>query len=451
MSSLFRFLVLPLTLLLTLTVSGCGGGGGDSGSDLPPQLGTLKLTIVDASSDPLTGIADANILLLDGTGDPVKNYTSGTDGIVIQENLATGSYQLKVSAQGFSPSPAPRVPPLPVKILDNYQTTSITIMLNPLDSILSLGAITGTVSDNTASGVAGALIVADTLTESYTTISAADGSYILHNVPAGTVSLTAFTGGFNFPTLPGVTVVTDETTIDQNIEAISIAGGSVTGNVNFVAGGGAAQVDVSLLHPETREVIPGVRVYTNTADSHSYAMTGIPDGHFEIIASLENDGIVIDPDESVTQGVPTVDVNAGVATPLVIDFKATGAVELDTPATPTNNIVPVLSTTPSFTWHQASSYSNVDEYVFEVVNESGDTIWGGFDTGTGLPNTTPIAKADPITIDYDFDGTASTPLEVGHYYQLRIYASKNDVNAPNGLGFKLVSSTETLDGVFKVE
>ena len=448
MASLFRLLALPLTLLLTLTVSGCEGGGG--GNDLPPQLGILKLTIVDASSDPLTGITEANILLLDGAGDPVKNYTSGPDGIVeIPEELATGSYQLKISAQGFSPSPAPRVPPLPVKILDNHQTTSITIMLNPLDSILSLGAITGTVSDNTANGMAGALIIAETLTESYTTISAADGSYILHNVPAGTVDLTAFTGGFNFPTLPGVTVNTDETTTDQNIEAISIAGGSVTGNVNFVAGGGAIQVDVSLLHPETREVVPGVRVFTNTADSHSYKMTGIPDGHFEIIASLENDGIVIDPDESVTQGVPTVDVNAGVATPLVIDFKATGAVELDTPATPTNNIVPVLSTTPSFTWHQASSYSNVDEYVFEVVNESGDTIWGGFDTGTGLPNTTTIPKADPITIDYDFDGTASAPLEAGHYYQLRIYASKDDNTAL--LGFKLVSSTETLDGVFRVE
>ena len=87
--------------------------------------------------------------------------------------------------------------------------------------------------------------------------------------------------------------------------------------------------------------------------------------------------------------------------------------------------------------------------MFEVVNESGDTIWGGFNTDTGLPNTTPIPKADPITIDYDFDATASDVLEVGHYYQLRIYASKSDNTAP--LGFKLVSSTETLDGVFKVE
>lgn len=146
--------------------------------------------------------------------------------------------------------------------------------------------------------------------------------------------------------------------------------------------------------------------------------------------------------------MPAVDVDAGMANPLVIDFKATGAVELDTPATPTNNIIPVLNTTPSFTWHQASSYSNVDEYVFEMVNESGDTFWGGFNTGTGFPNTTPIPRADPITIDNDFDGTASAPLEVRHYYQLRIYASKDDNKAPNGLGFKLVSSTETLDVVF---
>ena len=110
-------------------------------------------------------------------------------------------------------------------------------------------------------------------------------------------------------------------------------------------------------------------------------------------------------------------------------------------------IIPELSATPSFTWHQAASYSSVDYYVLEVVDESGSTIWGGFDLA-GQPKVT-WPKEDPITIDYNFDFTATlATLEAGRYYQLRIYASKEDTSP---LGFKLISSTETLDGVFKVE
>ena len=90
----------------------------------------------------------------------------------------------------------------------------------------------------------------------------------------------------------------------------------------------------------------------------------------------------------------------------------------------------------------------MDDYVLEVVDESGSTVWGGFDLA-GLPKVS-LPKADPITVGYNFDGSATlATLEAGRYYQLRIYASKDDNTAP--LLFKLISSTETLDGVFKVE
>ncbi|MEN8131584.1 MAG: carboxypeptidase-like regulatory domain-containing protein [Pseudomonadota bacterium] len=445
-----KFTIFISAIIFATLLPGCGGGGGDSGGSggggagvsSAQKYGDLDITIIDGNSDTEAPIPDANILVFDAaSGDPVNNLTSGADGSVTQ-TLEVGDYQLKVSANGFSPSPPTGVPPLPVQISDSL-TSDITITLYPLADAETLGTITGQVSNTTEAGLAGVLVVAEIGDSSVATISAEDGSYILHNVPAGDASLTAYLGGFNFPAISPVAVTAGAVSADQNIVAVSEATGVINGHISFTSIEGLI-VDITLLHPGTREVIPGLSVYTDA--SANYSMTGIPDGHFEIIASLENDGYVIDPDIAVTQGIPTADVVDGnIQTK---DFKVTGAIELDMPAQPIGGIIPKLSTTPSFTWHQASSYSNADYYVLEVVDESGSTIWGGFDLA-GDPKVT-WPKEDPITIDYNFDFTATLPtLEAGRYYQLRIYASKEDTTSP--LGFKLISSTETLDGVFKVE
>jgi hypothetical protein len=121
---------------------------------------------------------------------------------------------------------------------------------------------------------------------------------------------------------------------------------------------------------------------------------------------------------------------------------------MDTPSTPVNNEVPVLTATPTFTWHSESSYSSANDFAIEVINESGETVWGGFgglDPVEGIPTVT--VQGGIYTINY-----AGPALQSGRYYQLRIYAMKddNDVNLyPNG--YKMISVTENLDGVFKVE
>ncbi|MCK4708229.1 MAG: carboxypeptidase regulatory-like domain-containing protein, partial [Gammaproteobacteria bacterium] len=277
MTSLFRLIALPLTLFLTLTVSGCGGSGDSVTYVVPATYGKLTLTIVDGESDPLTGIADANILLLDATGNPVHNFTSTIDGTLTLQALRTGSYQLKVSANSFNPSPAPKVPPLPIQIVTN-QTTDITITLYPHADAGSLGTITGRITNLVGNGVAGALVIANSGATSITTISATDGSYILHNVPAGTAELTAFLKSFNFLPITSDTVTIDGTTADQNIVADNIATGSFSGNLNPVAGAKVVgPVDITLLDPETREVIPGLRVYIDLNIASSYTMSGIPD------------------------------------------------------------------------------------------------------------------------------------------------------------------------------
>jgi 5-hydroxyisourate hydrolase-like protein (transthyretin family) len=440
MINITRIIILPLTLLAALVLSGCSDGG-----DSPPPTGTLNITIVDGTTAaPQEGIADARVILLDAESAPVKTYDTNADGVVNQSGLLTGDYQLKISAQGYNSSPAPRVPPLPVKI-NLAQTTMVTIELFPIDPLLVVGAISGKVSSG-GNTVSGALIIAKVAGDSYTTISATDGSYILNNVAEGSADITAYFKGLNFPVLSAVAVTFDTTTTGQDLVASAAANGTISGNVQFVAGGTAQTTDITLIDRETREIIPGMRVYTNANDH--YTMSGLPDGTFEIIASMLNDGNVIDPDESVTQGDPLVDVVSGVVTPTTRDFKVTGAVELDTPSTPVNNEVPVLTATPAFTWHSASSYSSANNFAIEVVNESGATVWGGFggsDPVAGIP--TEIVPGGTYTIDY-----AGPALQSGRYYQLRIYAMKDvTVSADYPQGYKLISVTENLDGVFKVE
>ena len=449
-----RLLIYIISLLLMTVVSACGGGGG--GGSSPPPAGTLKLTIVDAESatEPLSGVFGASVLLLDEAGDPIATYSSDADGVVMQADLTPGSYQIKVSAQGFNPSPAPRVPPFPVVVVDD-QTTTVTIELFPLAST-TLGAISGTISDTGGNPVAGALVIAAVGDEEYTSISADDGSYILYNVAEGAADVTALIQGLNFPTLSAVAVIATATTPDQDVAAESEATASISGTLQPVAVGSlSASADVTLIDRVTREVIPGMRVFTDDADA--YTMSGLPDGNFEIIASLLNDGIVIDPDESVTQGDPLVTVSAGVVSPGdVIDFKVTGAVEVDNPPTPVDNVIPEFSLAAGvvFEWHSASSYSSLKAYAIEVVNESGDTVWGGFD-GSGLPVTgsplVEVAKASNITLAYNDDGNGA-PLEVGRYYQIRIYALDDvtTVSADYPQGYKLLSVTENLNGIFKV-
>jgi hypothetical protein len=438
-----RLIILFLTLLAALAFYGCGGGS-DSAPP-PPPPGTLHINIVDGTTaNPQEAISDARVILLDAKGEPIHTYVSNVDGVVHQSELPIGNYQLKISAQGYNSSPPPRVPPLPVKVYSS-QTTTVTIELFPIDPNLFVGAISGKISSG-GNPVAGALVIADVTGNSYTTISGADGSYVLYNVEEGFADVTAYIKGLNFPTLSAVTVTADTTTTDQDLVASGVANGTISGNLQFVAGGTARTTDITLIDLVTREVIPRMRVFTDS--NNNYTMTGLPNGDFEIIASMLNDGNVIDPDEAVTQGDPLVTVTSGIANPATRSFKITGAVVMDTPSTPVNNVVPVLTATPTFTWHSESGYSSASGFAIEVINESGETVWGGFgglDPVEGVPTVT--VPGGTFTIDY-----AGPALQSGRYYQLRIYAMKNVTATPDyPNGYKLISVTENLDGVFKVE
>lgn len=433
-----RLFGLVLTGLVALTA--CGGGGGGGGNEPePPPTGTLGLTVVEADTE--TAIAGARVVVIDGdTGQPIDVLITDENGKA-SKVYNTGPLQLKVSSQGYDPSPAPGIPPLPVQIVKD-QTTSITVDLFPITDGAARGTISGTVTNTQGQPVAGALVVAVSAADGTTVVGSTtagpDGSYILYNVPEGDVVLDTFIGGLNFDRTGTVTVVADTQT-DQPLAAAGVAGGRISGHVSFLAISGST-IDITLVHPGTREVLPKLRTYT----SGQYEISGVPDGTFDIVASLENDGYVLDPDSVVKFGVPQVTIVAG-GSITGEDFDVTGSIELTNPALKADGSVPELSDTPTFTWVKNSSYASATDYAIEVVDESGTTVWGGFslNTSTGIlePSVT-VAQGNNPSIVY-----AGPSLTPGRYYQLRVYA--RDVLDAAG-NFKLLSASETLDGLFKV-
>lgn len=433
-----RLPVLAFMLVGLASLTACSGGGGSTNT--PPPTGTLNLTVVDG--DTSAGISNARVIVIDGdTGNPFDILTTDASGKA-GKVYNTGPLQLKISAEGYGPSPAPGIPPFPVQIVKD-QITAISVSLFVLPAA-DRSTISGQVLDRQGQPVIGALVVATASDGTQvSTIAGVNGNYMIYNVPVGDVTLDTFFGGLNFTSITPVTVNLDVTTT-QTISASSLATGQISGHVSFTSISGDI-IDITLLHPGTREVLPGLRTFTD--NSGSYVINDVPNGTFEVIASLDNDGFVLDPDVSVTQGIPQVTISDNAVTE---DFKVTGSIVLTNPATTYDGSVPVLSNQPTFTWVKDSSYASADDYVIEVVDESGTTVWGGFDELNNFAPYVTEPQGNTPSIGYNEDGTATLPLlEAGRYYQLRVYARDVDGTAPTG--YTLLSASETLDGIFKVE
>ena len=432
MQNLRQIILLPFLLLFGL-LTGCSGGG--SSSTPPPPPGKITVTVVD---DQDAAIAGAQIQVFDAaSGNPIATLTSGADG------NASGSYyedniQLKVSAQGYAPSPAAGIPAQPIALIPG-QKEAISVTLTPLDPSLQIGSISGTVLDAQGLPVSGVLVTAMELSGATTATAHTGhlGNYILYNVPSGDMTLNAWVVGLNFTPSAAITVADGDVLSGENITASGPANGTVSGKVSFTATTGDI-VDITLLQPGSREVVPGLQVDTDA--SGNYDIPFVPNGTFEIIASLKNDGYVLDPDTSVTQGVPEVTINNNAVNR---DLKVTGSINLTSP--PSNLTfapLPELSATPTFTWEKDSSYASADDYVIEVVDESSNTVWGGFGPApTFTPQVTVPQGNNPQIL---YGGPA---LEAGKVYQLRVYALSNDATTT---GFTLLSSSETLDGLFRI-
>lgn len=423
-----------LVLIMPLAVAACGGSGG-SGGGSPPPTGRLKVEVTDTSSTETVAVQGARVTVLDGeSGQLIKVLTTDANGLAAT-NLGIGQVQLKVAAQGHEASPASAYgSPLPYSI-NNGQVTTARYQLTPLTNSAELGWISGkTIGIDGTRGVPNALVTAksdsdsDGIFEWHSTFSDGNGRYVLFNVPAASdVELTALRGGYDFTTLSNVVVATAAGTESQNLASVE-ALGTVGGQLQFLSVSNSA-ADVTFLHPETRDVIPGLRTYT----SSGYTVNGIPDGIFHAIASLNTDGLVLDPDHVRKSGVPQLVMSSGVPDPGSLDFAVTGAVDLVSPEN--FQIMPVNALT--FGWN---AYPQTSDYILEVLDDKGNVIWGASQPVAGSAYT--FAKG---TTEVNLDLTSV--LEIGKLYRVRVYASADMQEYPL---FKLISVSEDLQGVFQV-
>jgi Carboxypeptidase regulatory-like domain len=423
----------------------CSGGGGSS----PPPPGFLSGTVT--AGTPAAPLAAVSITVFDAnTNAPVnaavQTSVTGTYSIP----LNAGSYYLKMSKQGYTPvPPSALLTPVPMNVASGATTTNDVTMA--ASTVSGGGWIQGKVSYSTGAGIGGVLVAAETGNSAHTSITDSAGNYAIHNLPAVSYTVKAFVKDATFTAQAGAVTADQATTVDLTAAA-SPATGTVPVSFQMIAQTGVtspATMRISLVHPITKEAIPGLSLSQTHASSLNYSFSGVPDGNYVVRASFANDTIVVDPDAIVKFGEPEVNVAGGTPTPNLVDIKATGAVALLSPSNAVASTVPVdvsLTATPipTFSWN---NYPSSSDYAIEVMDAaSGAVIWGGF-SGSGGTLTKNVIVAG-TSVAFNADGSASAQLEAGKTYRWRVYASKDDNTAtPN---WSLISMSEDQRGLIRI-
>jgi hypothetical protein len=408
--------------------------------DPEPTTGTLNGSVVAAQDAAV--LAEARVVLFNADNNSPVNVTMITDASgKFTAELEPGNYFVKISKQGYTPVPVAGMEAVPFSITVGV-TTDVTYELLPA-SVDNGGFITGTVTASSAA-IAGALVVAENvdLGVGYSSVTDGNGDYAIYNVPAGSYTVKAYIAGYNSSS-PAATVAEGIETPEVNVQLEGGASGVLTGTVRNIAAENK-DVDVSLVHPLTKETIPGL---VTSSVSSAYQIDNIPNGTYIARATYRNDSRVMDPDRIAKFGEPIVVYTSGNTIQLTFDI--TGSVTLKTPTNAATSVVPVeiTSTTPTFEWN---AYSSTSDYIIEVIDAAtGAVVWGGFDKSGELPVKNIVIPSSQKSIVFNSDGNAQIgALVPGRVYRWRIFASKNDQNSSTG--WTLISASEDQVGLFKV-
>ena len=412
-----------------------------SSNTAAPTTGQLQGIVKDATTQsPLESVsvvvfnADNNSPI----GQTLKTNASGE----FSTSLIPGNYFIKLSRQGYYPVPPPSLNAVPFAITLGQLTQSDAEMFP--SSSNNAGWIVGKVTSS-GSAVAGALVVATNSQNqiAFSTSSDQNGDYSIFNVPAGSFNVQAYIASYNSSTV-AASVTSGVGTPGVNIDLQKNANAVLTGIIRNLAIDNK-DVDVSLVHPITKETIPGL---TTMSANLAYTLTNIPNGTFIARASNKNDMRVMDPDAITKFGEPTVTVSGGSCSPSTLAFDVTGPVTLSTPTNPLTTTIPVSATTrPTFSW---TAYPSTSDYVIEVMDAStGQIVWGGFNKSGPLPVKNIVIPSSQTSVTYNSNSMATiSDLVPGKIYRWRIYASKNDVT--QSTGWSLISTSEDQVGLITI-
>jgi len=247
-----------------------------NGSGVPSTASIIQMSATAASVGTVTGkvtntagapISGASVSL-GGNG----AITGSDGGYTLQ--VPGGTSTVTAALAGYQSASES------VTVTAGQSTQAATLQIQPINP----GNVTGTVVDGNGQPLSGATVSAAGLTTS----TAADGSYALNNLPAGSTTINASLTGFQSGSTT-VTVVAATTTAAPAITLV-YGSGSITGSVKTTAGAAIAGASV------------GFGGGTATTDANgNYTLTGVPVGTVQLVASASGF-------QSVTQSVT---VNGG--------------------------------------------------------------------------------------------------------------------------------------------
>jgi hypothetical protein len=396
----------------------------------PPTKGTLSGTVSSSNSQPING---AQIIIFSAnTNAPIATITTSANGSYTAQ-LDSGSYYMKIYAQGYESIPLPGQVALPVSVIVN-NTTTTNYQMNTL-LLTNIGLISGKVVSSTGTALPGVLIVAHSGSTGYSSVSDNNGNYTIYNMPVNNYSVQGFMAKYNSDSI-AVNVINNANTTGSNLTLAAGASGSVTGMITFLSTANK-DVDVSIVNPYTKETIPGLTTMTTGG---SYTISNVPNGYYLARASYRNDTIVMDPDWILKNGQPYLTVSNTAATR---NFSVTNSVNLSSPTNVPSTTFPmkISTTTPTLSW---SAYPSTNDYAVEVDDENGNVIWGGFSGSGATVSRNVTVPSSQTSIIFNSDNKATQSLQPGHYYRWRVYACKNVTGVPS---WKLISVSEDQMGL----
>jgi hypothetical protein len=307
-----------------------------NGSGVPSVASIIQMSTTAASTGTVNG------KVTNTAGAPISGASvssggngaiTGSDGVYTLQ-LPGGTATITAALAGYQNASES------VTVTAGQTTQAATLQIQPV----SPGNVTGSVVNSSGAGLSGASVTAAGLT----TTTAADGSYALNNLPAGSTTIKASLTGFQSGSTT-VTVVAAATTAAPAITLVS-GSGSIAGNVKSSTG--AAIADASV----------GFGGGTATTDANgNYILNGVPVGTVQLVASASGF-------QSVTQSVAVTGGNTSTA-----NFTLTaGAAKGTVTGKITNASSGAVVASATVSWSGGSTTSNASG-IYTLTNVTAGT------------------------------------------------------------------------------
>lgn len=260
----------------------------DKSSTKPTPDTILKVTVQDKADT--TSVPHSNVVVYQAeTNQAVQRDLTNDEGSCYFL-LDEGNYYLEVTAQGYDPSPAPNVTPVPFFV--THQDTTEQLRMLYSNGLTAIGFIEG----NVIPSVKNVLITAENTADQsrYSGVTGPDGYFVIYNLPYGTYDIESFKAAYKQSSAVSSAISAGTPSDSVSVPVEKYAGSSISGSTSFIAGAVAKPTDIVLRDIKTLDAIPGLSVETDVLND--YSLDSIPDGDFIVWASLKNDDNVIDPD-----------------------------------------------------------------------------------------------------------------------------------------------------------